>query len=107
MRRECLVLWVSANDLLAEASNDIVNGKVCASPEYSRTVPFVGHLVSSFTPIVCSAMARVCPFARGEIGLSTIGSVPTRVIATNPRGASVRKILKNRSWLEFSFRAHD
>ena len=60
MRRECLVLWVSANDLLAEASNDIVNGKVWASQEYSRTVPFVGHLVSSFTPIVCSAaMARV------------------------------------------------
>ena len=45
MRRESLVLWVSANDLLAEASNDIVNGKVCASPEYSRTAPIVGHLV--------------------------------------------------------------
>jgi hypothetical protein len=62
MRRECLVLWVSANDLLADASNDIVNGKVCASPEYSRTVPFVGHLVSSFAPIVCSAIgAGVSP----------------------------------------------
>jgi len=32
MRRECLVLWISANNLLAEASNDIVNSKVCASP---------------------------------------------------------------------------
>jgi hypothetical protein len=32
MRRECLVLWISANNLLAEASNDIVNGKVWASP---------------------------------------------------------------------------
>jgi len=38
MRRECLVLWISANNLLAEASNDIGNGKVWASPEYSRTV---------------------------------------------------------------------
>jgi hypothetical protein len=33
---------ISANDLLAEASNDIVNVKVCASPEYSRTVPILG-----------------------------------------------------------------
>jgi hypothetical protein len=64
MRRESLVLWVSANDLLAEASNDIVNGKVCASPEYSRPAPIVGHLVSFFTPIVCSAMARVCPLPK-------------------------------------------
>jgi|RhiMetStandDraft_4_1073278.scaffolds.fasta_scaffold403009_2 hypothetical protein len=60
MRRESPVFWVSAKDLLAEASDDIVNDKVGVSSEYSRTVPFVGHLVSSFTPIVCSAaMARV------------------------------------------------
>ena len=32
MRRECLVLWISANNLLAEVSNDIVKSKVCASP---------------------------------------------------------------------------
>jgi hypothetical protein len=51
MRRESPVLWVSAKDLLAEASDDIVNDKVGVSSEYSRTVPFVGHLVSSFTPI--------------------------------------------------------
>jgi hypothetical protein len=57
MRRECLVLWVSANDLLAEDSNDIVNGEVWASQEYSRTPHFVGHLVSSFTPICSAAMA--------------------------------------------------
>ena len=86
MRRECLVLWVSANDLLAEASNDIVNGKVWASQEYSRTAHFVGHLVSSFTPIVCSAaMARVCPFPGVRLGFSPSAQSPTRVIATNPK----------------------
>jgi len=48
-----------------------------ALPDYSRTVPFVGDLVSPFIHVVCSAaMARVCPLPRSEIGLFTIGSVP-------------------------------